>query len=415
MAADWNLAQVLVAVFAIVATYSLTRGSSYIALAIRKLIRPHEFHCERLEWSDIPEGLLHQCSIPKENCEHVVPAPKDTTEWEPIICTFFQWIKRGNFVSKPRLLDLNVRYVRTDQRVLKTLLGLTADVQRHEYSDKRGALIFEEIESVVTAYFKPRTPSGLYRNPGFRLEVTKKEATKIIDGYPPWYCETLLLMNGDKIPHPIQSTDDIWRGGWVVAIGLSNTVPAARDFMLRGDRDPKSMSLEKPCITANRALARVVQCLSSASEAFPQEPALEHAQKLLEDWISNYSKWNSMSGVYSLWTSSPLYHLFKDDEGNRVKRWVQDKQKKYASVLSTYQCQIAMQAFSHPGAFSAEEQEVLAPVILVVLRAVMVGCYAVLDYLDYRSEHGRMEKMWEELDEKHGPIYLRPWKEGDWT
>jgi hypothetical protein len=77
---------------------------------------------------------------------------------------------------------------------------------------------------------------------------------------------------------------------------------------------------------------------------------------------------------------------------------------------------MAMQAFSHPGAFSVEEQQAIGPVILVVLRAVIVGCYAVLEYLDetaLRLEQSRIEKIWEKLDEKDGSVYLRQWKEGD--
>jgi hypothetical protein len=418
MAADWNLAQVLIGVLAIVATYSLARGSSYIALAIRKLFRPQEFQCERLEWSDIPEGILHQCTIPKEHCEHVILAQKDTTEWEPVICTFFQWIKRGNFVPKPAVLDLSVRYIRTDQRVLKTLLGLTSDVHSRGYSNERGVLVFEGIGSVVTCYFKPRNASTSHQNPpDVRLEVSKIEAEKIIDGYPPWYCETLLLVNGDRIPHPIKSDDDVRRGGWIVAIGLSNTIPTARDFMTRGVRDQsqysKAMAPGRPCITVNRAFARVAQCLSSAAAAFPQEPAVGHARRLLKDWIAEYSHWgiSSLSGVFNICVKSPLYQLFPGGH------WVQDKKREYASVLSTHQCQMAMQAFSHLGAFSAEEKEALEPVILVVLRAVMVGCFAVLEFLSYierKAEDSRMEKMWQELDEKHGPIYLRQWKDEDW-
>jgi hypothetical protein len=45
-----------------------------------------------------------------------------------------------------------------------------------------------------------------------------------------------------------------------------------------------------------------------------------------------------------------------------------------------------------------------------------IGCFAGLEYLDevaLRIEGSRIEKMWEEVDEKHGLIYLRQWKEGD--
>jgi hypothetical protein len=142
---DWNLAQVLLGVFAVVATgvaaaptiNFLAATIKSLTLAVRRKLRPLEFRCERLEWIDIPDGILHECTVPKENCQHVVsPLQEGEQNRVPIISAFFKWLKRGNFVPKPKDLDLSTRYIRTDPVVLKGVIFLFRFLAGSEYSTR---------------------------------------------------------------------------------------------------------------------------------------------------------------------------------------------------------------------------------------------------------------------------------------
>jgi hypothetical protein len=157
MAVDWNLAQVVSAVLAILATIIIAhpfldfilKAARRFALHLRRKIRPRETQCERLEWMDLPEGALHECTIPMQNCHHIGAGHHlDNEEPESIICDFFQYIKRRNIIAKPHRLDLGTRYVRTDPKLLKALLFM---LSCHYHPDP--FLAIEDVGLVRTAYF----------------------------------------------------------------------------------------------------------------------------------------------------------------------------------------------------------------------------------------------------------------------
>lgn len=45
-----------------------------------------------------------------------------------------------------------------------------------------------------------------------------------MNGYLPWYREHLSCVHGHSLPFPSRNHTDITRGGWVVAVGLTETV-----------------------------------------------------------------------------------------------------------------------------------------------------------------------------------------------
>jgi hypothetical protein len=237
---NWNLAQVLLGALAVVATIAvappminfLAATIKSLALGLRRILRPYEFVCERLEWIDVPEGLIHACTIPKENCQHADPPlqHKDRNQ-EPIVFLFFKWPKRGNFVRKPKDLDLGTRYIRTDPIVLKAICFLFSRLAESKYHESGARIVIEDVGSTTTGYI---TPGPLERELYFisnRIELTKKELEHILDGYPPWYSESLILANGNSIPHPIKSMEDVARGGWIIAVGLSPTLPTEQKLL----------------------------------------------------------------------------------------------------------------------------------------------------------------------------------------
>jgi hypothetical protein len=217
---------------------------------------------------DIPEGILHECTIPKGSCPHIAPTPgPGGQKWEPIICTFFRMIKRGTTVRKPKDLDLNTTYVRTDIMVLKTLLLHFPELAEKSKYEPATRLVFEDVGQATTAYLTPAPfDFQVRRYARDPLERTKKETEKILDGYPPYYAETLRLVNGSHIPHPIQTVEDIYRGGWIVAVGLSRTLPTVSHRM-------KNLAEEEPRLpmAVRKAFARVIHGLKNAEKAFPEE------------------------------------------------------------------------------------------------------------------------------------------------
>jgi hypothetical protein len=158
---DWNLARVLLGVFAVVATIAATPPTiNFLAAAIkslvlrvRRILRPYEFVCERLEWIDIAEGMLHTCSIPRENCQHINPPLQGKSQnQEPIVLAFFKWLKRGNFVQKPNDLDLGTRYIRTDPIVLKALCFLFYHLAESKYHESAARIVIEDVWPSTSGY-----------------------------------------------------------------------------------------------------------------------------------------------------------------------------------------------------------------------------------------------------------------------
>ena len=70
----WDIAAVAIAVAVVIAVIPLTMSpltARLITLVFSLIIRkiwPATAQCERLEWVDIPDGILHECKIPIDNC-----------------------------------------------------------------------------------------------------------------------------------------------------------------------------------------------------------------------------------------------------------------------------------------------------------------------------------------------------------
>jgi hypothetical protein len=97
--------------------------------------------------------------------------------------------------------------------------------------------------------------------------------------------------------------------------------------------------------------------------------------------------------------------------------WWIDREKEYASALSNDHCRVAIEVFSwYSDEFSPEEVEILKPVILLVLRALVAGSYEVMSYFDFSlSDHeyqhdAEWNAMQKTLESRRKPIYLRVWK-----
>jgi hypothetical protein len=357
MADSLGLATLIVAVGAIALTVSPV-SLNFIAsiyAAVLSTIWPPLARCERLEWLDILDGPLHSCSLPPQHCTHLGPPDVEQT-WEKTIASFFT-IRRGNTVRKPKQLSPTTTYIRTDTTTLKVLLSLL------NVGEEAVRVIFQEVEGLLTAYIQLRRPLPTnFRRP-YRLDVTKREMELILQGYPPWYQNPLSLPDNRYIPHPILDPSDLSRGGWIVAVGLSPTVPVAPDFM---DRDSDGR-----VVIVDRALDRMVHCLENLEKAFPGDQSVSIAHKLMQD-VRSIRRFG--------YSGSHLNALF------RHSNFEQGRQRWYAfrestEGLTNQQISTAMQVFSRYAPPTNDEITELRPVLKTVFRAALVGTHQVLSHL----------------------------------
>ena len=61
---------------------------------------------------------------------------------------------------------------------------------------------------------------GIYDDPA----LTKLELERLTKGYPPWYREQCTTKNKVQVPFPIFSERDIFRAGWILAVGMVETI-----------------------------------------------------------------------------------------------------------------------------------------------------------------------------------------------
>jgi hypothetical protein len=122
------LATIIVAIIAIALTLSPT-SIGFISKTFSTILRavwPSLGYCKALGWDNIPNGLLHECTVPQANCEHL-GAPDSKQSWGSVVGGFFTFIKRDTVVRKPRQLDLHTTYIRTDKKTLRVLLSLLGE------------------------------------------------------------------------------------------------------------------------------------------------------------------------------------------------------------------------------------------------------------------------------------------------
>ncbi|MCJ1365593.1 hypothetical protein MMC16_004718 [Acarospora aff. strigata] len=131
-------------------------------------------------------------------------------------------------VPKPKILQLNRNYVCSDAHTVLAFILCTVDYKpwegftpgvpwspEHLRFDGTHVRIKELEEGTVVAHLE-----GSFKN-----NLTKGDIEGLLAGYPPWYRELVRMPHGPSIPHPITSRLDINRGGWVLAVGLTDVEP----------------------------------------------------------------------------------------------------------------------------------------------------------------------------------------------
>ena len=383
MADGLGFASLVVAVCAIAFTLSPVSLNFIVGVFSTVLcaIHPPLGTCERLEWQDIPDGPLHTCSLP-QSCDHIGTAEM-TPSWERTIATFFR-MRRRNFVRKPKQLSLSTTYIRTDTKTLKVFLALLNRSTGFDATEEPFRVVFKDVDGILTAYIQVLRPPIVHISSTYRLDVTKREMELILQGYPPWYQNPLRLPGGRAVPHPIRDQSDLSRGGWIVAVGASPTLPVPVDFM---DRK------ENVVVIVDQALDRVIHCLENLRDAFPEEERVSVARTL----VAKVRSENSRFGC----SRSRMVNLFK--KANFNYHYLSD----ITSGLTSQQINISMAVFNQYERLTSEQKVELEPVLETALRVAMLGVYRVVVHLNsFEARTDRLRITSPHL-ERDGFVYVR--------
>ncbi|KAI0840433.1 hypothetical protein F5Y06DRAFT_308737 [Hypoxylon sp. FL0890] len=203
MAIEWDMAAFLAALTIFVVPY-LVKALKFIYDASRRSRR--RYIC--LQWRDIPQGRIHQCSHVgigyHQPCSHLGRPHQPGKEcWKSAAslgsCFNRAWeisMRRPRYAkSIPDSLPVGSQFICTDASTVLAFALCTADERRSPYWHAK-SLSFD------------------------RSMLTKAELERVLYGYPPWYRETFTTRANITSPFPISSESDIRRAGRIIAVGL---------------------------------------------------------------------------------------------------------------------------------------------------------------------------------------------------
>lgn len=330
---------------------------------------PARARCEALTWSTVRDGPLHVCQ--PIYCSHGIPGHCRRKECWRFITDFLftETVQRQNhceYVEKPEALDLfGSTYLCIDVRVLMALV-LCSVKQSKSTSWREGAASYGD------DFALDLRSVGLHKNllvahirghlKQERVQYTKAELTALMNGYPPWYRERVVCAHGPSMPFPIQNDADITRGGWVVAVGLTDsdkrkpmalyTVPNLADQQTDGSYYARTNGLH-----LRIAVQRVYDIL-----------------KNLREHISNNPKLDAVINA--------VQYMIETNTGSGVERYLPQRTVNGGSIaqLNGVQCKFAMTLFNGLVPTDADIQN-LHPILAPVLQAAFDGCYEIIQYL----------------------------------
>jgi hypothetical protein len=128
--------------------------------------------------------------------------------------------------------------------------------------------------------------------------------------------------------------DDISRGGWVVAIGLSEVWPIASDMV------EYVLIAGMPHSPVINSLQRIHHCLQNMVKGFPDDEIIRKAEKLMRDCVK-FTYCSSGSELFSFFDNSSLSKRFDmAGTGSKSRRWFEDWKEtaRHASALTAEEC-----------------------------------------------------------------------------
>ncbi|KAL8789984.1 MAG: hypothetical protein Q9213_000870 [Squamulea squamosa] len=206
-----------------------------------------------------------------------------------------------------------------------------------------------------------------------RFDLTKRTIEGMLNGYPPWYREYLEVAHGPIVPHPIKSRDDIYRAGWVVAVGLSDVAP-----------QPYTIT---ECDFMGQPIRRILYKMRDEIQPhYPQDPTLKAAIAAMEYMITMHTG----SGLERYLTAG-----LRTDFGTDV-----------TAALSGSDCTFAMEVFNDVGPLSDPDKARLTPILQPVIDAAFRGSYIVVQEFKNGVNGGNGFRIPPRLENYSQPVYL---------
>jgi hypothetical protein len=210
----------------------------------------------------------------------------------------------------------------------------------------------------------------------FHPRFSKYECTQIVMGYPPFYREECETYEGVKFPHPSMERGGIKRGGWVIAVGLTDTIPTAM-----------YASSMKLCF--DEACRRVRDVICDYLQRDFDSDSFKMAFGILQYMCANQSG----SGALS---SDLLPH-------GRLRNFITKGQCSHG--LTKEQCVFAINIFDRKERLSMKERDNFKTILEPILAAAVHGVHTVYQYVD--NQNTELDRDSQALFLENPIVYLR--------
>ncbi|KAK5739809.1 hypothetical protein LTR17_005095 [Elasticomyces elasticus] len=354
MPVDWAMAAVpaAVAIFVVPHIAKALYGAATIVLKKKRQSR-------RLKWEDVPEGRVHACNPiggPFQQCYHGSSGKHEMAKscWESStsVATVFNLAWAANSTSDvPEVLPLGSSYLCTDaETVLAFMLcstGTSSPVHPEHVLDKVGHVVVAHVQ-------------GNFQQE--RQQLTKREISHILRGWPPWYRERFKTRNDVDVQFPIATNADIVRGGWIVAVGLMDSgrksqTPSA---LWTCPDEPHYAGFRQNGVKYRKAVKRCLDHI--VKNIAPHFPGNQHVLEAIK----------ALDYVVTECTGSGMP---EGDLGSSFKAGLS------IPHLRSSDCAFICKNFNDYSDISAQDKTRLELILLPTMAAVVHGAFEVIEYL----------------------------------
>ncbi|KAL8786141.1 MAG: hypothetical protein Q9195_008345 [Heterodermia aff. obscurata] len=425
---SWDTFAVILALVAIPLTTSPNAVQAIKSLYrfLYQKLHPITTQCERLQWADVPDGHLFICP---DDCRGSSDLDLDADCLESTLGSFFRraWLspfRRNKTVQKPKQLNLDTRYVRSDTKLLKAYLLM------NPFSHNN--IRFHDLNGVLTAHLVTKREYSrwssnshtfeMQRHIQHRCTLTKREIELILEGYPPDYSERISIPQDQpstnsppcvSVPSPIREREDIHRGGWIIGTALHRyfkdlqvtkanmenwEIPMIGHVMESTTFEAGDRTIDD-FLPRQKAVLRVRHVFYSIMEAMPEEQELVKAALELIDPLFRPIEVSNMKLLLdpaNLDASNvpprdkyglPSPNYFAPGNFKRIGRYARLYQlstpttdyfsRKFVTRLSGTEWTRAMNIFNQFDALSPESIDFLRPRLVHILQAAASGVWDV--------------------------------------
>ncbi|KAF8803269.1 hypothetical protein BYT27DRAFT_7195865 [Phlegmacium glaucopus] len=388
MAPDWGLAQVVIALA--ILPLVVPGFVKTVGIAVRQTrltIWKKDGQCDYLTWEHVaqrPRHPIHTCMRPNTYCADEPRHAPGESCWRRSFDGYFNTTKYRGTITKPSKLPIHQSFLCVDKKLIEAFILSTLANCDDGYFARDGRMLPQEFnllnlaitaerheesgEVLVHVLFKDSGPPNPHRN------LTPHEIDCLLGGYPPYYREYLECYN-HIIPSPIQSATDIYRGGWIIGVGLTSerlhhplpvfvntdwkNMVAQPTLWKAGDRGPTVFW---------RPLYRVLAIVeNNIKQLYTDERNARNIQATI-DGLKYMIRNITESGVHTELRNSDVYHY---ERRNRE--------------LSAEECITAMAIFNESPHMDDERleklKEELTPMLLEVLNAALRGAISCVSYI----------------------------------